>query len=96
MQVRWNRKQTYNEVSCDCANYAAVLLCSGQELISIEKKGQRTIYAFRFEMFQCFPRFESDFNAIRRRISLKQYFDVYRQLLNGDQNRLVTNAKTVA
>lgn len=91
MQVRWNRTNSYNEVSCNCAHHAAILLCLGHELLRIDKYGQKTIYFFRFETFQHFPRFNSDFNNIKLKIPNKKYFDTYRQLLDGNQYNFVNS-----
>lgn len=89
MQVIWNRRSTYNEVSFNTAGSAATMLCSGQRLLRIKKSGPRTIYVFRFETFQHFPRFEYELNEIKGRISKKQYFDTYRKLLDGRLNNLL-------
>lgn len=95
MQVRWNRTDTYNEVSCNCAHHAAILLCLGHELLRIDKYGQKTIYFFRFETFQRFPRFDSDFNALKFRIPTKKYFDTYRQLLDGSQRNFINSETAI-
>lgn len=95
MQVRWNRTNTHNEVSCYCAHHAAILLCLGHDLLRVEKRGERTIYFFRFEMFQHFPRFDSEFNDIKLRIPAKKYFDTYRQLLDGSQCNFINSEAVV-
>lgn len=89
MQVFWNRTDKYNEVSFNTAGSAATMLCSGRKLLRTKKVGSRTIYVFRFETFQHFPRFESELNDIKLGIPKKQYFDTYRQLLDGRQSNLL-------
>ena len=95
MQVDWNRTSTGNEVSCTSAGNAAVLLCNDKKLLRIEHKGQRTIYVFQYGTFQHFPRYKDEFKQIKRSIPTKQYFDTYRQLLDGNQHKLINNESAI-
>lgn len=96
MQVYWNRTSKYNEVSCNTAHCAAIMLCSGRKLLRTELAGSRTIYYFHYETFQRFPRYEADFAALKSNITLKDYFDTYRQLLDGRAGTLLELNTVVA